>query len=97
MWKDILKAKDDEGFDPEWENNYPTSKKTDGYDPNYLREIQSYSNTVEKLALNIEKKNPSSLDNQLLKTIVDSLRNIKEELMPKLAESIETDGEGWFD
>jgi hypothetical protein len=32
-----------------------------------------------------------------MKTIVDSLRNIKEELMPKLADSIETDGEGWFD
>jgi hypothetical protein len=74
-----------------------TWKEIVKYDPNYLREIQNYGNDIEKIALEIEKKNPSSLDKQLMKTIVDSLRNIKEELMPKLADSIETDGEGWFD
>ena len=66
------------------------------YDPNYLREIQHDGQLIADLAVDIEKKNPSALDKALMKEIVDSLRKIRMDLMPKLAESIETDGEGWF-
>jgi|TARA_R110001583_G_scaffold928_7_gene8085 hypothetical protein len=66
------------------------------YEPNYLRDIQQDAEVIADLAADIEKKNPSSLDKALMKEIVDSLRKIRMDLMPKLAESIETDGEGWF-
>lgn len=66
------------------------------YEPNYLRDIQQNAEVIADLAADIEKKNPSALDKALMKEIVDSLRKIRMNLMPKLAESIETDGEGWF-
>tara|TARA_X000001382_G_scaffold63287_2_gene43790 strand:- start:346 stop:573 length:228 start_codon:yes stop_codon:yes gene_type:complete len=66
------------------------------YEPNYLRDIQQDAEVIADLAADIEKKNPSALDKALMKEIVDSLRKIRMDLMPKLAESIETDGEGWF-
>lgn len=66
------------------------------YEPNYLRDIQQNAEVIADLAADIEKKNPSALDKALMKEIVDSLRKIRMDLMPKLAESIETDGEGWF-
>ena len=66
------------------------------YEPNYLRTIQQDAEVIADLAADIEKKNPSALDKALMKEIVDSLRKIRMDLMPKLAESIETDGEGWF-
>tara|TARA_R110000824_G_C14833350_1_gene638128 strand:+ start:339 stop:566 length:228 start_codon:yes stop_codon:yes gene_type:complete len=66
------------------------------YEPNYLRDIQQDAEVIADLAADIEKKNPSALDKALMKEIVDSLKKIRMDLMPKLAESIETDGEGWF-
>lgn len=66
------------------------------YEPNYLRDIQQDAEVIADLAADIEKKNPSALDKALMKEIVDSLRKIRMDLMPKLAEGIETDGEGWF-
>jgi len=72
-------------------------KKIVKYYPNYLRDIQQDAEAIELLAYDIEKKNPSALDKALMKEIVDSLKKIRFDLMPKLAESIETDGEGWFD
>ena len=66
------------------------------YEPNYLRTIQQDAEVIADLAFDIEKINPSALDKALMKEIVDSLRKIRMDLMPKLAESIETDGEGWF-
>lgn len=71
-------------------------KKIVKYEPNYLRTIQQDAEVIADLAFDIEKKNPSALDKALMKEIVDSLRKIRMDLMPKLAESIETDGEGWF-